>query len=311
MTKHRFSLPQMGNDVFLCYEGMETDLIFNQGMALPGFASYPLLETDTGRATLSAYFEAMINLGKTAGVGVILGSPTWVANRDRGAEIGYSPETLQNRNIEAIELMVHVREQKGDIPTVISANIGPRSDAYAPSERMTPQEAENYHSEQIAVLARTDVDMLSAYTLAYPEEAIGIVRAAQKFDLPVMISFTVETDGRLPTGAELGEAIQTVDDATGGYASYFMINCAHPDHFRHVLSGGTWMNRLKGVVANASRCSHTELDESETLDDGDPTELGEQLVEIHTAFPRITILGGCCGTDMRHIESIVKSLSGV
>jgi S-methylmethionine-dependent homocysteine/selenocysteine methylase len=242
-------------------------------------------------------------------MGVILESPTWVANRDRGALLGYSPETLVRRNIEAVELMARIRDQKGDLPTVISANIGPRSDAYAPAERMTPEEAETYHSEQIAVFTRTDADLVSGYTIAYPEEAIGMVRAAQKCDLPVVIAFTVETDGRLPIGMELGDAIEQVDAATGQYASYFMINCAHPDHFRITLTGDKWMMRLRGIVANASRCSHLELDEAEVLDAGDAAELGQQLAEINGAFPHISVLGGCCGTDMRHMRSIAQRLN--
>jgi len=311
MALHRSNLPQMSGGFFLAYTGMETDLLFNKGFDLPGFASYPLLETDKGRAALRGSYESLIDTCQDAAMGVILESPTWVANRDRGALLGYSPETLVRRNIEAVELMARIRDQKGDLPTVISTNIGPRSDAYAPAERMTPEEAETYHSEQIAVFTRTDADLVSGYTIAYPEEAIGMVRAAQKCGLPVVIAFTVETDGRLPIGMELGDAIDYVDAATGHYASYFMINCAHPEHFRGILTGDKWMIRLRGIVANASRCSHLELDEAEVLDAGNPTEFGQQLSEIHDAFPQITVLGGCCGTDMRHMRSVARQLNGV
>jgi homocysteine S-methyltransferase len=206
--------------------------------------------------------------------------------------------------------MVEVRDTHGDLPTIISANVGPRADAYAPSEQMSADEAEQYHTEQIGTLAETEVDLISGYTVAYPEEAIGIVRAAQRFTLPVIIAFTVETDGCLPTGLPLGEAIETVDKATDCYASYFMINCAHPDHFSQVLSDAPWMTRLKGVVANASRCSHAELDEAEVLDDGNPEELGNQLAKIHRMHPNINILGGCCGTDMRHMSCIAEASMG-
>ena len=304
MAKYRNTLPQMGGGLFLAYCGMETDLIFNRGVDLPGFASYPLLETEDGRATLAGYFREMISVARSHGLGVILESPTWVANRDRGAAIGYAPERLMELNKQAIEMMCAVRNDDGDIPTVISANIGPRDDAYAPTEQMTADEAAAYHSEQVQALADTDVDLISGYTVAYPAEAIGMVRAARRFGLPVIVSFTVETDGRLPTGEALGDAIQEVDEATDGYATYYMINCAHPDHFQDILTGAPWMSRLKGVVANASRCSHAELDEAEELDDGNPSELGQQLAQIHLRFPQISILGGCCGTDMRHISAI-------
>lgn len=307
MPLHRNNLPQTGENGFLAYVGMETDLIFNQGTDLPGFASFPLLETEEGRATLSRYFREIIDVARAHQMGVILESPTWVANRDRGAVLGYSPEQLVQLNKDAVALMVDLRASESDLPTVISANLGPRDDAYSPGEQMSAKEAENYHSEQIAALAETDVDLVSAYTLAYPAEAIGIVRAAKVHGLPVIVSFTVETDGRLPTGAPLGEAIETVDAATDNYPAYYMVNCAHPDHFTHVLDGSTWMKRLKGIVANASRCSHAELDEAEELDPGNPEELGRQLGEIRRRFPQISVVGGCCGTDMRHMTEIAKN----
>ena len=306
MAVHRDNFPNVEADLFLVYVGMETDLLFNRGMELPGFASYPLLETDGGRALLKEYFAGMIALGRERGVGIILESPTWVANRDRGAAIGYAPEKIMQLNKQAIALMSEVRTDAGDVPTVISANLGPRDDAYAPSEQMSSDEAERYHSEQISAFAQTDVDVVSGYTLACSSEAIGIVRAARRFRLPVVISFTVETDGRLPTGATLETAITEVDEATEGYAAYFMINCAHPNHFEQVLADGPWMRRIKGIVANASRCSHAELDEAQELDDGDPNELGMQLSQIRHRFPHIQVLGGCCGTDMRHMEQIAE-----
>ncbi len=307
MAIHRNVLPQLDGGLFVASTGMETDLMFNQGIDLPGFASYPLLETKAGRARLDGYYRDMIAVGKEHGIGVILESPTWVANRDRGATIGYSSEQLVDLNKQAIAHMSEARDTFGDLPTLISANVGPRADAYATSEQMSAEEAETYHTEQIAALAETEVDVISGYTLAYPAEAVGIVRAAKRFGLPVIIAFTVETDGHLPTGASLKEAITQVDAETDGYAAYFMINCAHPDHFENVLSDDPWMQRLRGIVANASRCSHAELDEAEELDDGDPDELGQQLAEIRSRFPHISVLGGCCGTDKRHLSSIARS----
>lgn len=307
MSIYRDSFPPRNADTFLAYVGMETDLIFNQGVDLPGFAAYPLLKTTEGRELLKGYLRDLIALGREACAGVILESPTWVANRDRGAALGYSPSELKKLNQDAIALMVSVRSENDHAPTVISANIGPREDAYAPESQMDSDEAERYHSEQISVLADTDVDVISGYTLAYPSEAIGIVRAARRFELPVVISFTVETDGRLPTGDLLEEAITQVDAATDSYAAYFMINCAHPEHFSQSLQDAPWMQRIKGIIANASRCSHAELDEAEELDDGNPIELGVQLSEIRRRFPHIQVLGGCCGTDMRHMRQIVTA----
>lgn len=308
MARYRTALPQLSDELFLAYVGMETDLIFTQGIDLPGFASYPLLESSEGRQRLDGYLRDLISVAKDNDTGVILETPTWVANRDRGAPLGYGPAQLTDLNRQAVEQLRKARDAYGDLPTVISANLGPRDDAYAPADQMTATEAERYHSEQIEVLAETDVDVVSAYTLAYPEEAIGIVKAAKRYDLPVVVAFTVETDGRLPTGATLEDAITKVDLETEHYVTYFMINCAHPDHFSQVLEDKEWMARVKGIVSNASRCSHAELDEAEELDPGDPEELGQQLAALRTRFPHVSVLGGCCGTDMRHIRSICEAV---
>jgi homocysteine S-methyltransferase len=308
MAKYRTDLPTLGEGIFISYTGIETDLIFKRGIDLPGFASYPLLETKEGREMLHGYYARLIDMARQKGVGVLLESLTWVANRDRGAAVGHNPESLKKFNIAAIDLIAQVREEKGDFPTLLSAQVGPRGDGYAPTEQMTADEADTYHSEQIETISRTEADLVGAFTLCYPEEAIGIVRAGERFEIPVVIAFTVETDGRLPTGMPLREAIESVDDATDGGAAYFLINCAHPDHFIDVLEDDRWIHRLRGVVANASRCSHTELDESEELDEGDPEELGELVGAICKKFPHFTIVGGCCGTDMRHLRRIVDQV---
>lgn len=306
MAKYRTALPTLGEGIFVSYTGIETDLIFNRGIDLPGFASYPLLEREEGRKMLRGYYAQLIDMARQKGVGVLLESLTWVANRNRGAAIGHNPASLKKFNIAAIDLIARVREEKGDLPTLLSAQMGPRDDGYAPTQHMTADEAETYHCEQIETISMTEADMVGAFTLCYPEEAIGIVRAGERFEIPVVIAFTVETDGRLPTGRPLKEAIESVDDATDGGAAYFLINCAHPDHFSDVLEDAKWIHRLRGVVANASRLSHAELDESEELDEGDPEELGELIGALCNKFPHFTIVGGCCGTDMRHLRRIVE-----
>lgn len=277
MPRYRNNLPQLGSDIFACYIGMDTEILFRDGIDLPGFASYPLLLNPDHRNLIRNYYCNLVDLARDQNVGVILDAVTWVANRDRGAELGFTPDDLKKLNIEAIELIADVRAEKGDLPTVLSGQVGPRGDGYAPSDQMSTEEAEDYHSEQIAVYSQTEADLISAFTLCYPEEASGIVRAAQRFDMPVAIAFTVETDGRLPTGVSVGEAIEQVDAESNAGALYFLINCAHPDHFTRILGNEPWMKRLRGVVANASRCSHAELDNAEVLDDGDPNELGIQV----------------------------------
>lgn len=307
MPNDRLTAALARSDLFLAYVGMETDLIFNKGIDLPGFASFPLLDTHEGREVLVRYYKDLVALGAAHDCGVILESPTWMANKDRAAPLGYLPEALARLDRDAIALIDQVRTTASRDNILLSANIGPRNDAYLPVTQMSAEEAMNYHSVQIANFAETKVDVISAYTLAYPAEAVGIVRAAQVYNLPVVISFTVETDGRLPTGLPLPEAIKAVDAATECYSAYFMINCAHPDHILGALDSGDWLHRLRGIVANASRCSHAELDQATALDEGDPAELGAQLAQIRRDFAAIKVLGGCCGTDMRHMFEIARA----
>ncbi len=308
MVRHEAVIPLLENKLFLTYLGMETDLIFNRRIDLPGFASYPLLETQEGRETLLSYYAALVGLARELGVGAIIDSTTWVANRDRGAEIGHLPASLKKLNNDAISLISQVREQNTDVPIVLCAQVGPRGDGYAPAELMTAEEAEIYHSEQIKTLSQTEADFICASTLCYPEEAIGIVRSAKRFNIPVAISFTLETDGHLPTGMSMKDAISAVDNATDGTASHFMINCAHPEHFCEILVDEPWLHRIKGIVVNASRCSHAELDEAEALDDGNPTELGILVGDLLKKFPHLLIVGGCCGTNTQHLEYIVEKI---
>lgn len=307
MPSHRHSLPQTSGQLFVTDGGLETTLVFHHKMDLPAFAAFPLLETEQGRQRLGDYYREYLNHAAKYGLGFVLEAPTWRANPDWAAQLGYSPKRLAEVNRRAIDEMVALRwEFEGRVPAlVISGNIGPRGDGYIARKLMTADEAEAYHGEQIAVFADTEADMVSAFTLNYAEEAIGIVRAAERHGLPSVISFTVETDGKLPSGQPLAEAIAQVDAATDGGPAYYMINCAHPTHFADLLTtNAAWVQRIRGLRANASRCSHTELNESTTLDEGSPAELGQEMRALRTRRPHLTILGGCCGTDARHIAAI-------
>ncbi len=301
------TLPQM-TQPFLQYTGNETDIIFNKGIDLPGFAAYPLLETEEGTALLASYYDELVATARDAGMGVILDTLTWTANDDRSAGIGYTGMRLDEVNARCARFAAAAQKRAGAVPTVVSGMVGPRGDGYAPEQLMSAERAEAYHGRQIRVLAEAGVEMINAFTIGYAEEAIGIVRAAQALGLPVAISFTVETDGRLPTGGTLEEAIDAVERATDCGPVYYLVNCAHPDHAQGAWGEGTWVKRVKGFVANASRCSHAELDNATELDDGNPDELGRQLAELARRFPHFTVFGGCCGTDLRHIGAIAREL---
>lgn len=287
--------------------GLETDLIFNEGFDLPAFASFPLLDSRTGREALSRYYRRFIAMASELGTELVLESPTWRASSSWGRELGYSDGALDDINRRAIEFLHELAVEAFDagVDTAVSGCIGPMGDGYVLSDRPSIEEAAAYHRPQISTLAEAGADFVSAFTMTNPEEAIGICRAAQAEHIPVVISFTVETDGTLPGGERLDHAIRTVDDHTGSAPLYYMVNCAHPTHFIDRLDRkASWVERIHGVRANASTCSHAELDEATELDDGDPTELAERYRELDSSLPNLTVLGGCCGTDHRHVEAM-------
>jgi S-methylmethionine-dependent homocysteine/selenocysteine methylase len=301
-------LPQLSDKVFLTDSGLETDLIFHGGFELPDFAAFVLVNSARGIEALEDYYRRHIDIAARAQLGVILETPTWRASSDWATKLGYSAVQLQDMNRCAVEMLVGLREEYDDTTIVISGCIGPRGDGYSPQQLMTEVEAEEYHRQQIATFADSEVDLVHAMTITYPAEAVGIVRAASAAGLPVVISFTTETDGRLPDGTSIADAIATVDVATGNAAAYFGINCSHPDHFAAALPDGAIGRRIRSIRANASAKSHAELDESPTLDEGDPTALAESYRKLRAAHPNLTIFGGCCGTDARHISAIAETV---
>jgi len=309
-AKYRNDLPQLSGDFFLTDGGLETTLIFHNGFKLPEFAAFDLLKHAQGCAALDNYFRTYASIAKKYGAGFVLESPTWRTSPDWGQKIGYSRQDLVEMNQRAVELLSEIRNDFEDERTrmVISGCIGPRGDGYNPASMMSAKEAQTYHSWQMAVLADTKTDMVSALTMSYVEEAIGVVRAAQTVGLPVVISFTVETDGRLPSGPTLKDAIEQVDAATDNGPAYYMINCAHPTHFEDTITvDEPWAQRIQGLRTNASSLSHAELDEAEELDAGNPSELGSQHIALRDKLRNLNVMGGCCGTDHRHIEAIAEA----
>jgi S-methylmethionine-dependent homocysteine/selenocysteine methylase len=305
---YRHHLPQLSDEVFLTDSGIETDLIFNLGFQLPEFAAFVLLDDAAGYVALRDYFMRHIAVADSFGCGLILEAPTWRASRDWGAKLGYTPAQLGDVNERAISLLADVRHTHTGSQIVISGCIGPRSDAYEPSSRMSADQAQAYHREQVEWLAATEADVVHAMTITYADEAIGITRAAKQAGLPVVISFTTETDGRLPDGTSLADAIRAVDRATDFGPVYYGINCSHPTHFGPAFPPDDEAGRrIRSVRANASSKSHAELDEVETLDAGDPVELADLYRDLRVEHPQLTILGGCCGTDVTHVEAIGRA----
>lgn len=311
MSKYRDHLPQLDGGLFLTDGGLETTLIFHDGLDLPCFASFALLREQSGRDLMRDYYDRYAKIAGENGMGFVLETPSWRANPDWAEKLGYSKEALAAANRDSVELMVEVRDrfENATTPMVISGCLGPRGDGYDPGDVMTPDEAEAYHAEQINTFRDTDADMISAVTITNVPEAIGVVRAAQAAAMPVVISFTLETDGCLPTGQTLRQAIEAVDDATGAGPAYYMINCAHPTHFDTILdTDDAWVGRISGFRANASQRSHAELDEAEDLDDGDPVKFGIEHRDLRQRHGHFNIFGGCCGTDHRHVEEICNEI---
>jgi S-methylmethionine-dependent homocysteine/selenocysteine methylase len=304
-VSYRSGLPQLEGELFVTDGGIETTLIFHRGLDLPAFAAFVLLADEQGTDELRRYYAPYVELAREQGMGLVLESPTWRASPRWAAELGYDDAQLDEFNRKAIALMEELREEaQGTV--VISGCIGPQDDGYNPGATLSADEARGYHSTQIGTFAGTAADMVTAITMTYADEAIGITRAASEAGLPAAISFTVETDGRLPSGQALGEAIAEVDAATGAGPAYYMVNCAHPTHFDAVLdTDEAWPGRIRALRANASTKSHAELDEADELDEGDPADLGARHAQLRDKLPNLTVLGGCCGTDHRHVREIV------
>lgn len=308
-TKHSILANKLAATHYLTDGGLETVLIFHQNLDLPEFAAFDLLSSPQGEQTLYNYYTDYLAIAKQYGLGFILEAPTWRANADWATKLGYTQADTEEANRKAIALMERLRDKHSDIGSVlISGNMGPRGDGYVADAKMTVAQAEQYHRAQISVFADCKVDLVSAVTLNYYEEAMGIALAAKALGMPLVISFTVETDGHLPSGQPLADAIEQLDKNTGQYPAYYMINCAHPTHFEQtVQQAGRWRHRIKGIRGNASKCSHAELDEAETLDDGNPVELAQDYKRLQQYLPNLKVFGGCCGTDHRHVAKIAQA----
>ncbi|MEQ1697870.1 MAG: homocysteine S-methyltransferase family protein [Hyphomicrobiaceae bacterium] len=312
MPRYRNALPQLSSDIYLTDAGVETDLIFNHGIEIQEFAAHTLLPIPEGRAALSRYFEGFLSLAKQQNTGFVLDTVTWKAHRHWAEKLGVADDELKAANEDNVRFIAELRTRfsGNSKPIVLNAVIGPRGDAYKPEAVIAAESAEQYYAQQLGWLAATEIDMVTALTFNQAGEAAGLAMAARKVGLPAVISFTVETNGALPNGQSLAEAITEVDRATGQYPAYYMVNCAHPDHFGDALLDAPWTRRIRGIRANASRLSHAELDEAPELDAGNPHELAQQYRVLSNRMPWLNVFGGCCGSDLRHVTEIARALEG-
>lgn len=295
---------------YLTDGGFETSMLFLEGFDLPAFAACVLLEDDVARAAMNRYFDRFLAMAETAGTGFVLDTNTWRSGTHWASAVGRSPAQMQDLTREAVRFAEAIRDRWQDrvSPILLNGVIGPAGDAYDGTLALDATTAEAIHAPQIALLATCGVDLITALTFGSIPEAIGVVRASIKAGVPAAISFTVETDGRLPDGTPLARAIRETDAATADAPLYYMINCAHPEHFRDVLGDEAWCRRIRGIRANASRLSHAELDEAETLDDGNPEEFGVLHGELSKKLTALKVVGGCCGTDHRHVGCMAHTM---
>lgn len=301
------------NRPFLADGGLETWLFFLQGFEAPEFAAIALMRDETAREAMARYFAGFLDMAERAKTGFVLDTVTWRGCVAWAPKLGLAREDLLRLSAEAVRFAQALRDEwRSRLPAIIvNGVVGPAGDAYRPDAWPSGDEALALHAPQVGVLAEAGVDMISALTMTNAEEAIGIARAAQAAGLPSVISFTVETDGTLPSRQPLGAAIAAVDAATARAPAFYMVNCAHPDHFRDCLaSGADWVERIGGLRANASRLSHAELDVAEVLDDGDPQEFGQLHGDLARLLPGLRVAGGCCGTDHRHVAHVSQHLHG-
>jgi homocysteine S-methyltransferase len=310
MASSRFAFPPSDKTIFLTDGGLETTIVFLEGISLPYFAAFPLLRSEEGRMKLESYFKPYIRTAVERDVGFILDTPTWRANRDWGAKLDILPNELARINQESVRWAAALRDRLSDCRdrVLIDGVVGPRGDGYRPEAQMTAGEAQSYHAPQVEAFHEGGADLVSAITMNYAEEAIGIARAGQAFGVPVVISFTVETDGMLASGEALQSAIERTDAETDSAPAYYMINCAHPTHFDRILTDTVgWTRRIRGLRANASPKSHAELDEATELDPGDPIDLARRYRDLRERLSQLSVLGGCCGTEHRHIAAICEA----
>jgi len=285
--------------------GLETDLVFHHGVDLPGSAAFPLLEQERGRSLLRDYYGGYAEVAVRAGAGLLLETPTWRASADWGARLGFDAAALARANRAAVAFLSDLGGGHADrLPAVtVAGTVGPWGDEHRSGGEVDADEAAVYHRPQVDAFAEAGADLVTARALATAGEALGVVRAARAAGLPVAVSFILDTDGRLPDGSLLADVVERVD-AEGG-PDFFLLNCAHPRHVLRALDEpGGWQARIRGLRCNASTASRAELAAAEQLDEGDLDVFADGHAALRSRLPWLTVLGGCCGTDVRHVARI-------
>jgi homocysteine S-methyltransferase len=306
--------PRLDGKFYLTEGGSETEIMYKWGFELPEFAMFPLLDNPEADAVIRDMYRRYLDVAAEQGTGLLLNGHDYRASPDWGAKLGYSAEGLRDMEQRTIQFLDEMRSEYADrvSDVYIAACIGPRGDAYGTGGDISENEAEDYHSVQLSNLQGTAADMAVAATFNNIPEAIGVIRAANAAGIPIGVSLTLTPEGRLRSGPSLREAVERVEEATEGGAAWFGTNCSHPLEFEPALAdAGPWLERLRYVRPNAARMEKIALCSLGHLEDGDPVELGEQMAEVARMLPRTDIIGGCCGTDERHLAEIARKVNAV
>lgn len=271
-----------------------------------------LIYQEKGRATLAAIYRQYLDIGRRYTLPLLLSTPTWRAGRDRIAQAGLAGRDVNGDNTRFLAELRNsyaVYAQQVAICGLMSC----RGDAYRPAEAMTTQAAGGFHAWQADALAAAGVDLLLAATLPALSEALGLARAQAATGLPYLISFVARPEGTLLDGTPLNVAIASIDSAITPRPLAYLINCTHASIFRSAMrhqsnSSPLVRERVIGLLANTAALSPEELDDRHQLVEEVPETFGSSVSALHRELG-MKVLGGCCGTDQRHIECLARGLS--
>lgn len=298
--------------IYLTEGGQETEIMYKYGFELPHFAMFPLLDNPRAVTELRGMYGRYLDTAARHGFGVLMGGLDYRASPDWASLIGYSADALAEMQLRAIDFLRDVaRPYEEQLPALMYAGVvGPRGDAYEANRTITADEAEEYHSVQLATLARTGVDLVEAMTFNSVPEVIGLARAAARAGLPLGVLFTLDsTTRRLASGPSLKEAIETIDAQSGDdRPAFYGINCSHPLEFMPAIESGTWFERVRCLRPNAAMMDKISLCTLGHLESGDPASLGELMGGLARQYPHIDMWGGCCGTWETHLDEIARNV---
>ncbi len=270
----------------------------------PRLVNALLIYDATGAREMSRIFDEYISIAHNAGFPIVITTPTWRANKERLLE----SEIALDVNKDAVNFLKNLRSKWSSWQEniVIGGLIGCRHDCYRPAEGLSMQDAYDFHSWQINKLTKAGVDLLIVETLPAVPEATGIARAMSNTGIPYIISFVIDRSGRILDGSTLEHAFDEIDSVCDPAPTGFMINCSYPSFLNADKQSESIFSRLIGFVANASSRDQSTLDGAETLVADDLSDWGNRMIQLNKQYG-VKILGGCCGTDAKHLQYIVDN----